>query len=311
MSNQALVHKNAGAAVLGFVRAAVALIWLIKILTDPFTYMAEFPTASFNPKGILNFVPLSFWELVLDQTWLIAFKGILLILLILFLVGIRPFPLVALATAVALTLHQEMARGFTHTSHQELPALMCVYVLAAFPSADAFSWPARRRQNALKGSYAAALVAMAILVVLPYSAIAAYRIAHSAPEVFTSNTMPHYVGLLAGLDVDVWQPGLKLLEYPVLYPLLKVGFVLTSLLELLSPIALVSRRFRAVWVPGIIAFHLSTSALMHIFFWESVVLVLLLFTTLPQKAVDAGASLMRRLQEVRQEEKVLEPSPSP
>lgn len=224
MRLQLSAREHLGARSLALVRVTVASIWIIKLVADPFTYMAEFSAATFRPYGILKVLPVSFWEIVVNPTVLITLKVALLALLLLLLIGAKPFPLVAISTAMLLTLHQGLVRGFTHPNHQELAALMCTYVLAVFPAADRFSWPKRRHEPAPQAIYAAAIVSMSTIALLPYSAIAAYRISHSAPAIFSGDSMPYWLGQLSGLNVDGLNLGLKLLEYPALFPLLKFGF---------------------------------------------------------------------------------------
>lgn len=278
MKTHALPHEGAGPRTLGYIRVAVASIWIIKLLPDSFTWMSAFPVEAFRSYGVLRLIPAGLLELTGNVSTLLAFKGVLLTLLALLLVGVKPYPLIAIATAVGLTIHQGLARGFAYDNHQELPALFCVYVLAFFPAADGFSWPPRRRLSPRPAIYGAAITSMAIVVLLPYSAIAAYRLSRSAPEIFLGNSMPYFLGFLSGLETDGWRLGLKVLEYRFLYPALGIAFLFTTLLELVAPFSLIHKPFRALWVLGITAFHISTWLLMNIFFWESMLLILILLT---------------------------------
>jgi hypothetical protein len=54
-----------------------------------------------------------------------------------------------------------------------------------------------------------------------------------------------------------------------------------TLFEILSPLALVWRRFRWVWLAVIAPFHLTTLFTMNIFFWENLILLAVVFTGLP------------------------------
>jgi len=79
-------------------------------------------------------------------------------------------------------------------------------------------------------------------------------------------------------DISV---GLKVLDHPWLEVPLAVGMLVTTIAEILSPVALVNQRFRWVWLAVIAGFHVSTLFLMNIFFWENLILVAVLFTPLP------------------------------
>jgi len=57
----------------------------------------------------------------------------------------------------------------------------------------------------------------------------------------------------------------------------RVGFVVVTLFEFLTPLCLLSRKFRYVWLIIIIPFHFLTWLLMNIFFWQNLLLMLVLF----------------------------------
>ncbi len=75
--------------------------------------------------------------------------------------------------------------------------------------------------------------------------------------------------------------GLWILENPWIEGLFKAGFFLTTLAEVFSPLCLFSRRFRIFWLLLMIPFHFLTLFTMNIFFWENLLLLVVLFTGLP------------------------------
>ena len=60
----------------------------------------------------------------------------------------------------------------------------------------------------------------------------------------------------------------------------KLGFAVTTFFELLSPLCLLSRHFRYVWVAVIVSFHVGTRLLMNIFFWHNLLLMAVLLIDL-------------------------------
>jgi hypothetical protein len=56
-----------------------------------------------------------------------------------------------------------------------------------------------------------------------------------------------------------------------------VGYFVTTLFELDSAGVLFSRAFRLLWLVVIVSFHFVTLFAMNIFFWENLLLVLVIF----------------------------------
>lgn len=182
------------------------------------------------------------------------------------MIGAKPYRLIAVIAAILLTVHQGLERSFTFVNHQELALLLCVYVLGIFPAADGFSWPKRKRPASPPQTYAGALVTMTLLLVFPYCAIGAYRLANSAPAIFLDDSLPYWLGSLSGLDADGWSLGLRALGHPMLVSILKLGFPVTTCFELLAPLCLILPRFRKLWLVVMIPFHFLSWFLLNIFF---------------------------------------------
>ena len=250
----------------GIVRAGVGVVWLVKLAYEPLSFYADLPRSMLAAPGFLRLVPDRVWSTVLTHGFLTGFKGALLALVVLFTLGVKPYRPIAVLAAVALTFHEGLVRGLTFVNHQELALLYCTIVLALLPS----------RRHATPETDRAAMTLMALVALLPYTFIAAHRLAFSAPKIFTGDSLSTYLGSLSGLDRDGWGLGLRLMQHPNLMVLAKGVFAVTTLLELLAPFCLVDDRFRRVWLAVMIPFHISTWFLMDIFFWENLVLAVLL-----------------------------------
>jgi hypothetical protein len=223
---------------------------------------------------------------------------VLVALLVLCALGVRPYRALAAVTALLLTVHQDLVRAYTFTNHEELALLVCTYVLVLVPAADGFSWPRRRPVTARPDVYPAALLAMAALLLLPYCGIAAHRLAYAAPDVFTGDSLPYWLASLSALDRDGWGAGLWLLGHPALVTLLKAGFFVTTVFELLAPLCLILPRFRRVWVVVVVGFHVVNWFTLNLLFWQNALLVLLLVADVDASVTTAGAAL-RRLRRAR------------
>ena len=275
--SERVLHARAGPATLGVVRAAIFVAWLVVVVPDPLSFLGSLPREMLVPIGLLRLVPDALWAHLLEPGALEAFKLVLATGLVLSAIGARPYTPIALVTAVLLTLHQGLLRSFTFDNHEELALLVCTWVLAIFPAADGFALP-RRRSARRAGVYPAALLAMTAFLLLPYCAIAAHRLTHAAPAVFTGDSLPFWLASLHSLDRESWGAGLWILEHPALVPLFKAAFAVTTVFELLAPLCLILPRFRRVWVVVVVGFHVVNWFTLNLLFWQNTVLVLLLVT---------------------------------
>lgn len=291
-----MINEHVRPQTLGFVRACVFLIWLVKIIPDPFSFLAELPFSIFKPSGVLRLVPTGVWQWFLDANVLSAFKVVLVLSLVLAMIGAKPYRLIAVISAILLTVHQGLVRSFTFVNHQELAIHFCVFVLAFFPAADGFSWPKRTQASSPPQTYAGALVTMTLLLVLPYCAIGAYRLAHSAPTIFLDDSLPYWLGSLSGLDADGWSLGMWALRHPMLVFILKLGFPVITCFELLAPLCLISSRFLKLWLAVMIPFHFLSWFLLNIFFWENLLLIALLMTNVDNRLTQCIDMLRDRVQ---------------
>lgn len=290
-----MIHANVRPQTLGMVRVIVFAIWLAKIVPDTFSFLAEMPRSIFKPVGILRLVPHGMWDWILTADVLSTMKWLLVLCLVYAALGLRPYRLAAIASAVLLTLHQGIERSFTFVNHLDLAALFCVYVLAFAPAADGFalSEPTHSR---MPQAYAAAMMTMAFALVLPYASIAAFRFVHSAPDIFLDDSLRFWFVSLSGLDPDGWHFGEWIIRRSRLMMIAKAGFVVTTCCELLSPLCLVSARFRLIWFAVLVPFHILCLFLLNIFFWENILLSLALLTPWYDKLPAWFAALRQRVQ---------------
>ena len=83
---------------------------------------------------------------------------------------------------------------------------------------------------------------------------------------------------------------------PGLFAIINLGFPLVTVVEILSPYCLVSRRFRHFWLVTIFGFHVLTLLLMQIVFWENIILRIVLMTGVagalpPVRTLPVGAGI--------------------
>ena len=262
---------------LGVMRAAVFSIWLVEVKADDLSFWGELPDSMYEPIGVFKLVPRQAWKLALQPERLERLQRALVVMLALSAAGTPPYAQTATVTAGLLTTHQAVVRGFTFVNHEELALLIAAYVLALFPAADGFAL-SRRRKARSPDTYAAALDAMALLLLIPYCEIAARRLARASPEVFTGDSLPHWLGSLDALDREAFGLGSWLLAHPRAVRFLKLGFAVTTVFELLGPLCLIAPRLRRVWVAVIVTMHVVNRFTLKLFFWQNSALILLLLT---------------------------------
>jgi predicted DCC family thiol-disulfide oxidoreductase YuxK len=274
-----MLHKQVSPHTLGFARIWVFGLWLWKIWPDGFHHLSMLPVESFHPVGVLWFMPSAWHGFFLSMPFLLGLKGTLLLLLALVVLGVRPYQGLAVASCLLLTVYNSMVQSFGPVSHGDVPLLLAAFVLAAFPAADAFSMQRHPDRFASPETYQAAMVLITLIFTLTYSWIGIRRVAASAPGIFTDGTILRYM-LLRSFEDGPYQTdvGLKVLRQPVLATSLEVGFVVTTIVEILAPLVLFNRTFRFIWLAIIIPFHFMTRSLMKIFFfWNLMMMPVFLF----------------------------------
>ena len=280
------------AETLGVIRAAVFAIWLIDVVPDDLGFWGELPRSMYEPIGVFKLVPREAWDEALEPERLELYKRALILLIALSAVGAPPYRPTATATAGMLTAHQAVLRGFTFVNHEELALLVSAYVLALFPAADGFSLSRRRRAS--PETYAAAIDALALLLLIPYCEIAARRLARASPKVFTGDSLPHWLASLDALDREAFGLGPWLLAHPRAVRFLKAGFAVTTVFELLGPLCVIAPRLRRMWIGVIVTLHVVNRVTLKLFFWQNTALILLLLTG-PERWVGRASGWLDRV----------------
>jgi hypothetical protein len=262
-----MLHAGANARTLALVRIYVFGMWLLLILPDCFSCLADFPPSMLARLGALRLVPRSVAPWLLDPHVLAVSKGLLVALLCLALLGVRPYRLYAVAAATLLTFYTGIVRGLVQPTHVDMALLLVTFVLAVSPAADTWAWRTAGTPERPAPVYAAAMIMMTLVFLLTYCLVACRRLALSSPEIFLTLTMRSYVAS------DILRPtsnpfllGEVLLTSPAALWLLQAGFVLVTLFELLSPWCLIHRAFRRAWIGMMIAFHAASYLFMNVLF---------------------------------------------
>ena len=131
------------------------------------------------------------------------------------------------------------------------------------------------QRQATPGS-SAPLVAIVAILTLTYCLVGLNRIIVS-PQVFTGNSMEVWT-VDASLRAYYFNTGLgwQIPQWPLLVLFLKAGLLVITAFEITAPLCLIWPVYRRVFIPVMLSFHLLSLALMNIFFFDDMLLYLLL-----------------------------------
>ncbi len=264
-----LIHEQAGPRLLRLARLGIFALWIVKLLLDPLWRLAEMPRELFQPVGILALLPAGAVDSFLTPSGLAALLVTTLGLLVLGLTD-RAFPLVSTAAAACLTVYASLIRSFGPAVHTDIVLLLAVYALAAFAWADFFAPNAR-------GRFSYPLITIVAMLTLSYCLVGLNRAVAGGVSVFTGDTMEVWA-IDAGLRGYYFNTnvGWHLPEWPLVVFMLRAGLPFITLFEITAPLCLASSHYRWIFIPVMLSFHLLSLVFMNIFFFDDMLLYLLL-----------------------------------
>lgn len=269
MTRLTLIHGQAGPRGLHAFQMYVAGLWLAKALTDPLSRLAVLPRSYYEPVGVLQFLPASLESWLLSADGLTSLRFALVISAALCLWP-RAFRWVSPVCFALVLVYQSLIRGFGHANHAEILLILSLGVLATF------AWTPLRHTSDGFSPDGIPLLAVALTTTTCYSLIGLLRLYDGVGQ-FTGDSIVNYV-VSRSLRTSYYDFnfGMVAVSSPAFVWLLKFGFPLVSLVEALSPLAVVSRTFRVVFFIVMIPFHLMTLTLMEVSFLENLLLYVVL-----------------------------------
>jgi len=272
------MRRPDAAELLGAGRIVVFAIWFFHVLRTPVELFAELPFELFTARGVIRAIPDSAFEAFFSNApLLLAFKGGLLVGCLLLVLGVRPFRPIAVPVVVSLLLFDGMTKGFNAwVNHGQMGILFGAVLLCLFPAADALSVRGRRTEGASPPAvYAGGVIAVAAFLAAAYTFIGTHRVVHGGFGIFTGDAITTYLAVQSlNYSARGFEYGLLALSYPAVAAVFKVGYAVTTLFEVLSPLCLVNTWFRRTWLLVMVPFHVTTLFTMNIFFWENILLIL-------------------------------------
>jgi len=271
-----LIHEQAGPRLLRFARFGIFALWIFKLLLDPLWRLADLPRDLFQPIGFLALLPDSFLDQLLTPVGLTALLVSNLAVLTIGLTN-RAFPLVATLAAILLTAYSSLIRSFGPAVHTDIVLLLAVYALAGFAWADLWQARSGKEKSAPESWSAFPLVTIVALLCLPYMLVGLNRTVAGGLRVFTGETMEVWCidASLRGYYFNT-NVGWHIPDWPWVVFMLRSGLPAITFFEITAPLCLAWPRYRWIFIPFMLSFHLLSLVFMNIFFFDDMLLYLLL-----------------------------------
>ncbi|MCC5946998.1 MAG: hypothetical protein JJT89_00965 [Nitriliruptoraceae bacterium] len=292
-------HVDARPHDLAVLRIAVFGIWVVIALGTPLQTAADLPAWLFTPRGPWTVIPLD--GLVGSVGWLWALRLAVIVGGIACAIGGRSYTVLAGPTALAvLVMHGVMTGVGGFVNHAQIAVLYAAWLLAlqrgvgAAHLGDMATEATTARQQPSRSAAGApfALASVGLVVALAYSLLALRRITRGGAEIYLDGS----TGIMTiARSLEYAQTSFRvgsLIEgSTLLLGLVAVGFLVSTIFELLAPLALLNSRFRVVWVGYMVVFHLSTIVMMNIAFLENLVLIVVVFTRVLRPRGDRSSAM--------------------
>jgi hypothetical protein len=254
------------------VRIAVLLIWLVIVLKTPYEAYASLPEGVVEGVGVgrMLFAFDGIGDLLFSASMLAFLRwGTCAAIVFALLWPVKVLLLVVCVNVFVLDLATKAISAYPN--HAQFTVLIALFVVATLASAETGpptvrSLSRRRREGVIW--------LLAVLIILPYTFIGIHRLREGGIALFVGDALPQYMAYTGSL-YSAYPFGLHpaTAVWPLLAIAVKAGFLVTTIFEVTSPVALVSRRCRVAWLCYMSGFHVGTLLLMNIFFWENLILI--------------------------------------
>src|SRR5690606_5628812 len=130
------LHERGSREALGVVRIVVFSMWLFWLHALPFERLALVREATFTPMGPWMLLPVD----AITVESLVALRWGLTALLLLTIVGVRPFQPIAITAALGILLFDSLMKSVQGTlNHAQFGILYVAMILSLFPAGDGLS----------------------------------------------------------------------------------------------------------------------------------------------------------------------------
>ena len=270
-----LLHEKAGPRLLRLTCLGVFLLWIFKLSLDPLWRLADLPKEMFQPPGPLALLPPALLDRLMTPGGLTALLVVTLAVLVWGLTN-RAFPVAATLAAILLTFYSCVIRSFGPAVHTDIVPLLSVYVLAGYAWAD-FLQVRIGQEKPPRAWSSYPLITIVALLCLPYMLVGLNRCVAGGAEIFLGHDMEIWTidASLRGYYFNT-NVGWHLPEWPLVALMLRLGLPAITVFEITAPLCLAWPRYRWVFIPTMLSFHLLSLVFMNIFFFDDMFVYLLL-----------------------------------
>jgi hypothetical protein len=272
-----LLHEEAGPGLLRLTRLGIVTLWIVKLLLDPLWRLAEMPRELFSPVGLLALLPATMVDRLLSPTGLTTLVVLTIFVLLLGLTN-RAFHLTATFAVLLLTTYASLMRSFGPAVHTDIVPLLAMYALTGFAWADFFQIKFGGEKSSRSGAWSSfPPITIVALLGFSYTLVGFNRMLVGGLPLFAGDTMEGWTidASLRGYYFNT-NIGWHVPEWPLVVLMLRLGLPVITLFEMTALLCLVSSRYRWIFIPTMLSFHLLSLVFMNIFFFDDMFLYLLL-----------------------------------
>ena len=252
------------------------MIWLLKVLLFSPQLASSYPDSLLIPTGLFTLLSNEWMLFFFSYQVLMGLKIVLIVALSVFIwkPDNKWLGLITVGTLLIFSNINHSYGNFLNHAEVAVYVIMVFYILSLFlfkPYND----------NGLNMKCLVFFSLSAITITVCYSLISIYRFIHGGLELYFGDYMLMTIVERSIQRVDYYLTvGIGVAAINGLKIPINIGFAVTTVFEVLSPLIFYFRDFRYLWLVVMIPFHFSTLFLMNIFFWENMLLMLVLFTGL-------------------------------
>jgi hypothetical protein len=277
-----MIHENAPPSALRVLRIVVFGTWFARVAFKPLQDLAVVSPSLEERVSVMRLVPHAMIPLVHSTAFLYGLKAATLLCFALVIAGVALRPMMVLS-CILMTVFAAHWRGFAgHIDHESILILLAGILMTCFTLADkrleskGQTWPTGPGVPTQAGVQMTAVLALLALV---YTMVGVYRVVHGSPEIWTTHSLTFWALRNAYETVEPmagW--GKFVITYPWLAKMLELGFPVVTFFELTSFAILFSRWYRYAFLLMMVPFHMLSLFVLDVFFWENMMLYVLMFT---------------------------------
>ncbi len=278
-----ILNENPSPRLLLYLRRGVFGLWIFKMLLDPMWRLSALPLSILKGLGFLNLLTDEQKAFVFRADTLTAIWALSIVFCLLTFIP-RFFAPAATVASLLVTIVSTVDRAYGDPVHTDIALVWTSWALAFFAWADLYLYYERKSagtgekveftEDARWPFFTVAALLCSTYVLVSISRIIQGQFYYN---VFFNRSMEDFV-VDASIRAYYFDTGLgwHAPEYPLFALTLRIGFVFITIAELVAPLAFIWPKFRWFFIPFMISFHALSLVFMNIFFFDDMLLYLVL-----------------------------------